>query len=1614
MEPGGSLAVLRWVLPLRGLMRGNQVGRRAGPTPCHLFLPTICLLRTVCFLLSLVILPAMAIAQPEPGGGDDDTANSPFNLAPRPLRQLYQEAQKCVPEKRYSEAVRLLGRILDYQETPEDFFFQTKEDTSNVRSLKSEAQQLIGEMPPDGRAAYELEYGARARRLLEEAVQSGGTAGLAAVSRQFFHTKAGYEATYLLGTAEMEQGHPLAAALCLRRLRDAPPAADFGPKLLLNLAVCWARAGLTEPAVESLMKLKATYPNAELIVADRSQKPPASSAQAIPWLEQILGARIRPTPAAGAEQWAMYRGSPARNATSLGSSPLLNRRWEIPNANDPHVEKLLGQLREGFLEEGGRVLPGLHPLAVKDYVFMRSVAGLEAVDFRTGKRIWYAPVDKAVEELLDSAGATGSVGAAAAAPQGANSLAEWLEQRVWDDAVYGALSSDGEAVYCVEDLDIQPPTAPMGMGGGFRQRQRWIINNGGFQQTLTTRSFNRLAAYEIATEGKLKWSVGGQTGDGQLPLAGAFFLGPPLPLAGKLYVLAETKGEIRLFVLDPKNDGQVEWSQQLAAVPVGVQEDPLRRFAGATPSYADGILVCPTSTGAAVAVDLATRSLLWGFQYPRAVDPIFLQNRVLRMQGFAGDEAGENDHWGDATVTIAAGHVLLTPIESRHLHCLNLLDGKLLWQVPRDDGLYVGCVHDDQALVVGRHGLRSYHLADGKSTWTVPTLQLPDGSAPSGRGFFDGERYYLPLTTAEVAVVELTAGKIVARSKSRGGTVPGNLICYQGAVISQGVESLESFHQLEDLRRQVAAVLAQHPDNAEALARQGELLLDEGHLDESVAQLRRSFEIKPEPRTRELLIDALLEGLRIDFAAHRVHLDEIERLAESPTSRAAYLRLLATGLQQTGEVEAALAAYLRLVDLGPPSGALERLDGGLSVRRDRWVRARLAGLREACKPDELPRLDAVLAARLESAEAATDPAPLREFLSYFDGHPLAEGARAHLAAKLIESGSLLEAEHWLRESERSSDSGRKRLAVARLAELLARAGRDDDAAYYYRRLAGEWGDDVCLDGKTGRQLVDALPAEGALKQRLAGAWLWPTGQVNKEDQVGNSPNGNRYVPIEVRGRVRPLLSRTSVEYDQNNPALVGRDGLGHERWRVSLRDRNEIAANGGFPMVSHAREDGHLLLVSTGLQLMAIDTLGAPNQSGPRILWTQDLGDSTNMAGAGMPVQVRIQMRQVNAWGGLVRTSNAVGAGPIIAGCVVFQRRRNLTAVDPLTGETLWVRREFPAGCELFGDEELLFVVEPNATEAVVLRAIDGFELGRRQVPRSDERLATVGRMLLVWTEADAPLGKFTLKLFDPWTQANVWQRPFDADAQKALVADDAIGVLEKSGHFMLLSIVDGQASIDAQVDPEPMMHEIHLLRNETHDLLIANRPAKQRNVQFATQGMMGTIVVNGTVHGFERATGTKAFSKPIDNKVLSLNQPADLPVLLFTSLTQRPGQAGNPTGNLLCIDKRNGREIFDDNLQTQPGVVGVEVEGDPTRREVLISTPRTKIKLVFTDVPYPDDKPGGNQGASNERDRRTKPDNSPAHSAKQLARGFRPGASGPSKSTVPAPGKEPETEKQP
>ena len=68
--------------------------------------------------------------------------------------------------------------------------------------------------------------------------------------------------------------------------------------------------------------------------------------------------------------------------------------------------------------------------------------------------------------------------------------------------------------------------------------------------------------------------------------------------------------------------------------------------------------------------------------------------------------------------------------------------------------------------------------------------------------------------------------------------------------------------------------------------------------------------------------------------------------------------------------------------------------------------------------------------------------------------------------------------------------------------------------------------------------------------------------------------------------------------------------------------------------------------------------------------------------------------------------------GPVNARYVCFQRRRNIVAVDPLTGESLWERQDIPPGSEVFGDEQYVFVLPPGSDEASVYRAIDGQLLG--------------------------------------------------------------------------------------------------------------------------------------------------------------------------------------------------------------------------------------------------------------------------------------------------------------
>ena len=700
-----------------------------------------------------------------------------------------------------------------FADASQDFFVGPFSQSTVRVSLKSEARRLLGSMPAVARELYELQFGAEAQALLDEAAASGDVAKLTEVTRKFFHTQAGYEATLLLGRLQLDRGHPLAAAMCFERLSAVPVSTRFEPELSMLLASCWLYANRPERAKQALEPLRTQFPKHTVSIAGAEINELPSDADTQAWLATQFGHGRAADPRA-AEQWVVFRGDSARNAPSAGGAPLPRFRWNIPTASDPTDESIVAGIQNDKIERRDPALPALHPLALQDVVLMRTPERLLAIDFNSGKRVWEYPWWDAAS---DDVALTGRPSNAA---DELKIRRDRLAQRLWQDAPYGQVSSDGKSVFLLDDLRQAYSTSSSFLPGQGGMR---------FRNPNVPETHNQLVALDLKKQGSLRWMVGGETGLDEPKLAGAFFLGPPLPVSGTLYVMAELDGEIRLLAIDPET-GRQEWSQQLAHVDMfKIQLDARRRLAGATPSYADGVLLCPTSAGAIVAVEVATRSLLWGYQYQQ---PPQARGFGLARQPFAGRSSKGHDRWQDASLTIADGAVLVTPVDSNKMFCLDLQlnEATPRWTRKRENELaeafYVACLHADKAIVVGKHSVVAVSMNTGENAWKPIELDRTAGEMPSGRGFRSGKFYYLPTTSSRLLKIDLDDGKIVDTMDTE--EPLGNLICYKEQVISHAAGSVSCFYQIEPLRKQVAARLKESADDPWALARQGELLLHDG------------------------------------------------------------------------------------------------------------------------------------------------------------------------------------------------------------------------------------------------------------------------------------------------------------------------------------------------------------------------------------------------------------------------------------------------------------------------------------------------------------------------------------------------------------------------------------------------------------------------------------------------------------------------------------------------------------------------------------------------------------------------------------------------------------------
>jgi hypothetical protein len=309
--------------------------------------------------------------------------------------------------------------------------------------------------------------------------------------------------------------------------------------------------------------------------------------------------------------------------------------------------------------------------------------------------------------------------------------------------------------------------------------------------------------------------------------------------------------------------------------------------------------------------------------------------------------------------------------------------------------------------------------------------------------------------------------------------------------------------------------------------------------------------------------------------------------------------------------------------------------------------------------------------------------------------------------------------------------------------------------------------------------------------------------------------------------------------------------------------------------------------------------------------------------------------------------------GPVTDHYVCLQRARDLVALDPLSGETLWQRRGLPHAAVLFGDDELVFVAGENDDTAVVLRASDGHELGQRRIPPADRIVTPLGRRLLIW---DTSAGRTTVRLWDAWTQTDLWTQSFDDSARGCTVGRHALAVMQRDGQFALLELPGGRRLIDAQLPAEPDLTELYVLASREHWLVLTNTPPRNdANVGYVNPipGGVNNPRMQGHVHAFARQDGAHLWSREVKHQAIQLEQPSELPVLLFACQIYRRDLATNRGAtyfSVLCLDKRDGRTLFEH--ETTTGSAHCDAAGNPRDHSVTLEMTQQTVTLTFGGDP--------------------------------------------------------------
>lgn len=1511
------------------------------------------------------------------------------------LRRI-EEVEEALQKESWLEAVQRFDEAWRLASEGEDVLLEQR--GAEIRQLapgtadvlaggKARLERVYLEGGGEFRRLYSEQFNEVAAKVLRELLERGDTGRLKTVAARYKWTPAAGEALQLVARMHIDAGDYLEAGLLLERAARSSDAAP--PIITLKAAWCFAKAGLFAEAEELSASARLAFGLAGTPAEPRLQKllneletlvPPASEA-----------------PASAAQNWLQPQGDYRRTQRQLSASLKLDAAWgtslfqlhDVLYADrmNPLLAQIATEVADSWknrIDRGELVVPACQPLVAGQQIFVRTPFSIQSWNSTSGELLWeVARPNRGLKEVAASLREVSSPDSPLEAREKFRQSFAIFEQQV-QEMTAAQMAISGSTLFVVEETAA---------GVGELDEMPAMIRG---MPTLPT---NFIRAYDAET-GLFLWEIGGQVRDavpGQAGssnlLAGYYFLGAPLVLGSRIYVLAENGEGIYLIRIGEPVAGlananpQILASQLLAIPDRKLPEHPLRRFSGLMPTFAQGLLICPTCDNRVVAVSAEDLSIRWVARY----------NGILQRQEI-GDDRGlvlpgaQNirqtayvdlaNRWYDFLPRVASGKVLLTPRDADQLFCLDLQSGRQLWKAARGGYHAIAGITDQLVVLSGRRQAGALNLETGEKVWTT---SLPAGLV-CGTGVFTGKLLQLPTSEPAVVSIDVASGQILASQPWEGGVQPGNLLSVSGGTIVQGITALSwlprASENLRPIERAIQLVLAGDSSG-------GRVVLEE-HLQQDPG----------DQSVRMLLVDLLLTELRRGGENADQLIQQIQQQLTQLTQTVQPGPFLHSLLGMTLPDAAALPGLLRtparqreeeLREILMRRQATQSSQAPLNLllpRLERMIRDLPMAMQAAAPGEGLERSQAaVVAVAIRSSllqRTLVEQMELQRQLAI----PAAATAasmlppqRLDFAALLLGCGLHLAAAEVLDPADNSLEVGMSAAEVAAIAriqrrlELILEHARlaalripTADSPAQLAELLENW-------QQTGARwqswsLIQTLRKSSdtsAPHQELLKATLQRLAEKNAELRPDVRPSSRwpKSFRVEVSDD-RSLFGETaSAEPVPAQPMpLYGDAGL-CSGWNFALvNPRSQIAAYdpdgvlqwtyqpdwnvdpgaGGYQLDAWAFMSGRIMVIQLRGVIAALDLTRANRQSPPQLLWRvkSELLSSSNPdlepRNFALPEE-RIEQYQLLPGGHFPVGPVSEFGVPLISG-------RTLQMLNLFTGARLWELDLIPADARLLSDDDHLLILSDSARQTEVRSAIDGTLLATHRLPDwwseagsnqglSVEEIDVEAGMDTIWRVLvegrrcvlfRLTAGEARLECHDLLTEVVLWQHTLPEKTVFSNVADNATALLSEGRQLKIVDLTSGTIRVSRELTPVVQPRKLYLRSSQGLFVVLPEALSEEDPSMDFFNPLPDAVHVHGRVYGIRQEDGTVVWEHVVSHRQLRLEHCSQ----------RRPLLSVMP---LLVLLNRERAP----NSRSSAVVVGAEVL-DVRSGEVLYTDPNTGL----------------------------------------------------------------------